>query len=255
MNPQTCTKFGANRSSRLTASQDFWMCDPLTPPAMPPGVLRGDLYLYAHSQMNQPTWTKVGANRPSRLTGSPDFRMFDPLNPPPKCPLCLSGQFVWRISIPIWICTCVPNLVPFGSAVWHLPLTFEFVTPYPPPPMSMGKLYLAYVHSQTNPQTSTKFGANRSSCLTSSQTWICDPLKPPEMPRVFNLFGIYPFPDESAHVCQIWCQSVQPFGSFSWICATLVQLLATGRAVSRKNTPKNNIYTSKIIIPARTCRQ
>ena len=125
----------------------------------------------------------------------------------------------------------------------------------PPPPNVRGKLHLAYVHSQTNPQTSTKFGANRSSRLTSSQTWICDPLKPPEMPLVFNLFGIYLFPDESAHVCQFWCQSVQPFGSFSWICATLVRLLATGRAVSRKNTPKNNIYTSKIIIPARTCSQ
>ena len=82
--------------------------------------------------------------------------------------------------------------------------------------------------------------------------WICDPLKPPEMPPSvlrLNLFGMYPFPDESAHVCQIWCQSVQPFGSFSRICAKLVRLLATGRAVSRKNTPKNNIYTSKIIIP------
>ena len=128
MNPQTCTKFGANRSSRLTASQDFWICDLLTPPAMPPGVLRGDLYLYAHSQMNPPTWTKVGANRSSRLTASPDFRMCDTFKPP-KCPLCLSGQFVWGITISRWICTCVPNLVPFGSAVWHLPLTFEFVTP------------------------------------------------------------------------------------------------------------------------------
>ena len=50
----------------------------------------------------------------------------------------------------------------------------------------------------------------------------------------FNLFGIYPFPGEYAHLCQIWCQSVQSFGSFSRICAKLVRLLATGRAVSRK---------------------
>ena len=87
--------------------------------------------------------------------------------------------------------------------------------------------------------------------------WPPKPPPPPEMPPCvlrFNWFGIYPFPDESAHVCQIWCQSVQRFGSFSWICAKLVQLLATGRAVSRKNTPKNNIYTSKMIIPARTYR-
>ena len=49
--------------------------------------------------------------------------------------------------------------------------------------MSRGELYLAYVHSQTNPQMCTKFGANRSSRLTASQDfWICDPLKRPEMP-------------------------------------------------------------------------
>ena len=87
--------------------------------------------------------------------------------------------------------------------------------------MSRGELYLAYVHSQTNPQACTTFGVNRSSRLTASQDfWICDPLKPPppEMPPYvlrFNWFGTYPFPDESAHVCQIRCQSVQRFGSFS----------------------------------------
>ena len=208
MNPQTCTKFGANRSSRLTASPDFWMCDPLTLPDMPSGVLRGDLYLaYANSQMNPQTWTKVGANRSSRLTASPVFWMFDPLPPspdmpsgvlrgelylayahsqlslqtwtkvganrsscltaspdfwmfdplkPPKCPLvylradvyqiwcqsvqsfdslprlldlwppktprnaplCLDVQLVWHISIPRGICTCVPNLMSIGPAVW-----------------------------------------------------------------------------------------------------------------------------------------
>ena len=42
-NPQTCTKFGANRSSHLTVSQDIWICDPLNPQKMHPGVLWGDL--------------------------------------------------------------------------------------------------------------------------------------------------------------------------------------------------------------------
>ena len=43
-----------------------------------------------------------------------------------------------------------------------------------------------------------------------------DPLNPQVPPCVSkgNLFGVYPFPDESAHVCQIWCRSVQPFDSF-----------------------------------------
>ena len=68
---------------------NLWPPNP-PPPAMPPGVLRGDLYLY--SQMNPPMWTKVGANRSSRLTASRDFWiwMFDPLKPP-KCPLVSLG--------------------------------------------------------------------------------------------------------------------------------------------------------------------
>ena len=47
---------------------------------------------------------------------------------------------------------------------------------------------------------------------------IIDPLKPPKCrPCVLtgNLFSVYSFPDESAHVCQIWCQSVQLFDSFT----------------------------------------
>ena len=218
---------------------------------MPPGVLRGELYLY--SQMNPPTWTKVGANRSSRLTASRDFWMFDPLKPP-QVPPCVSwGNLIAVYPFPdesahvyqIW---CQSDQ-PFDIFPWLLNLW----PPNPPPPMSRGELYLAYAHSQTNPQTSTKCGANRSSRLTASQTFgFVTPKTPRNAPCVLRF--IYPFPDEYAHVCQIWYQSVQPFGSFSWICATLVRLLATGRAVSCKNTPKNNIYTSKIIIPARTCR-
>ena len=261
MNPQTCTKFGANRSSRLTASQYFWMCDPPNPPPRhAPWGIEGWLVfsLDAHSQMNPQTWTKVGANRSRCLTASPDLNVW-----PPKTPQvhpCVSQGNLFGVypfpdeSAHVYQIWCQSDQ-PFDMFVWLL----NVWPPNPPlPPMSRGELYLAYVHSQTNPQTCTKFGANRSSRLTASQDfWICDPLKPLEMPPCvlrFNWFGIYPFPDESAHVCQIWCQSVQPFGSFSWICAKLVRLLATGRAVSSKNMPKNNIYTSKIIIPARTCR-
>ena len=48
--------------------------------------------------------------------------------------------------------------------------------------------------------------------------WMFDTLKPPKCPHFVskdNLFGVYPFPDEAAHICQIWCQSVQPFDSFN----------------------------------------
>ena len=94
--------------------------------------------------------------------------------PPPSAPLRLEGQFVWRISIPRWICTYVPNLVPISPAVWQLPNIF----------------------------------------------WICDPINPPPPPKCpwgiegRIVFSRCPFPDESADVYQIWCQSVQPFDSF-----------------------------------------
>ena len=169
MNPQTWTKVGANRSSRLTGSPDFWMFDPLKPPSAPLVSRRAICLAYIHSQMNLHMCATFGANRSSRLTPSQDFWICDTLPPPPppnapwgiegrlvfslcpfpdestgmneswcqsdsfprrlncwppktppSAPLCLEGQFVWRISIPIWICTCVPNLVPesaqpFGS--------------------------------------------------------------------------------------------------------------------------------------------
>ena len=60
MDLQMRAKFGANRSSRLTPSPDFWICDTLTapPPQMPPGLLRGNLNLaYVRSQMNPQTCT------------------------------------------------------------------------------------------------------------------------------------------------------------------------------------------------------
>ena len=128
-NPQTYTNVGANRSSRLTASLEFWICHPLPPPPppeMPPGALWGEMHwAYVHSQLNPQTWTKVVANRSSRLTASTDFWMFDPLTPQvPPPPPCLEGQFVWPMSIPRWISTCVPHLVPIGQAVWQLPQTF-----------------------------------------------------------------------------------------------------------------------------------
>ena len=44
----------------------------------------------------------------------------------------------------------------------------EFVNPLKPPGVLRAELYLAYVHSQTNLQICTKFGANRSSRLTAS---------------------------------------------------------------------------------------
>ena len=77
-----------NRSSRLTASPNIWICGPLKKPRNAPAVLWSELYLaYVHSQTNPPTCTKCGANRCRRLTASQDFWICDPLPPPPQCSL------------------------------------------------------------------------------------------------------------------------------------------------------------------------
>ena len=71
-NPQTCTTFGANRSSRLTTSQDFWICDPLKRPELPTCVLRFNWFDIIHSQMNLHMCAKFGVNRSSGLVAFPE---------------------------------------------------------------------------------------------------------------------------------------------------------------------------------------
>ena len=287
MNLHMCAKFGANRSSRLTASTYFWICDPLKPPKWPlgywwancispmsfprrirrcvpnlvpigpavwqlpdfwicdplkpPGVLRGELHLaYVDSQTNPQICTKFGANRSSRLTASPKHLYWWPttLQMPPgvlkgKLDLaCVHSQMnpqTWTkvganrtVSPDFWICdTLTPP--PPRNATWGIE----------------GDLYLAYVHSQINSQTWTKVDANRTA---SPDFWIFHPLKPTQVPppcvSKANLFGVYPFPYEFAHVCQLWCQSAQPFGNFSRICATVSS--ACTRWLAQKHAKKQH---------------
>ena len=133
------------------------------------------------------------------------------------------GQFVQPVSIPIFIFIICAKFIPNQSS--HLttfPSLLNCWHPKPPPQMSLwvswGELFLAYVHSQMNPQMCTKFGANPSSRLAAFpdlNLW-------PYTTRRNALWGIEgrivfslcPFPDESADVYQIWCRSVQPFDSF-----------------------------------------
>ena len=175
--------------SRLTASQDFWMFDPLKPSGAPLVSRRAICLAYIHSQMDLHMCAKFDDNRSSRLTASTDFWICDPLNPPPpKCPLGYWGTNLCSLcrfpdeSADVYQIWC-QSVQPFDNFLKHLNLRL----PKPPPPQCpwgiAGELYLAYIHSQTNPPTCTKCGANRCSCMTASQDfWICEPPPPPQMP-------------------------------------------------------------------------
>ena len=115
MNLHMCATFGANRSSRLTASQDFWICDTLTPPPQAPWGIEWRLVFSLCPFPDESADVKK-----CRCQSDSFPRLLNCW--PPKTPqvptLCLEGHLFWRISIPIWICTCVPNLVPIGQAIW-----------------------------------------------------------------------------------------------------------------------------------------
>ena len=211
MNPQTWTKVGANRFSRLTAFPYFWMFDPLKPSSAPLVSRKAICLAYIHSQMNLHICAKFRANRSSRLTASTYFWICDPLKPPKMPPGILMGElylaYVHSQTNPQQCTTVGANLSSYLTASPG----FCICDPLKPPFVMRGVLYLAYVDSQTNPLICTKCGANRSSSrLTASPNiWIWDPLTPPpQMPwgivgRI--VISLYPFPDESADVYQIWC--------------------------------------------------
>ena len=152
----------------------------------------------------------------SRFTASPDFWMLTPYNP--QVPPCVSNGNVFGVypfpDESAYVCQIWCQLVqPFDSFNILLNLCPP-ITSKMPHGILRGELYLAYVHSKMNPQTCTKFGANRSSCLTASPDfWICNPLNPPGVLRG-ELYLAYVDSQTSPQICTIWCQSVQPFDSF-----------------------------------------
>ena len=188
-------------------------------------------------------------------------RLFNvwPLNPPPpSAPLCLEGQSVWRISAPRWICRCVLNLVPIGPAVWQLPPTFEFVTPYPP--YAPRGIEWRFVFSLC-PFPDESADVNQSWCQSDSfprrlNCWPPNP-PPPKCPLVSRgaICLAYIHSHMNLHMCaKFGANRPSRLVAFPEFVLRLVRLFAAVRADSRKNTQKNNIYTSNIIIPARTCR-
>ena len=119
------------------------------------------------------------------------------LNPTSKCsPWCLMGPicstFVHSQIHLHYMCTIDSQSVqPFDH---NFPV-FWIVDPITPPTMPpcgiVGIIVWAYVHSQMNPQTCTKFRANRSSRLTAfPDFWMCDPLPPPPPDMPLGYWGV-----------------------------------------------------------------
>ena len=110
--------------------------------------------------------------------------------PPPKTPWGIEWRIVFSLypfpdeSADMYQIRCQP-VQPFYSFP-------RVLNVWPPPPQMptgvlRGDLYLAYVHSQMNPQTWTQVGANRTA---SRYFWIVDPLKPPpQVPLVSRGFS------------------------------------------------------------------
>ena len=170
MNSQTCTKFGANRSSRLTASQTFECVTPYPPPRHAPWGIEGWLVFSLcpfpdeSADMRQSWCQSV-----QPFDSSPDCWIFDPLNPPPKCPLLsLRAMCLAYIHSQMNMHMCTKFVANRNSRLTSSP-DFWICDPLSPP-MSSGELYLAYVHSQTNPQTYTKFGVK--DMLSACKNWI-----------------------------------------------------------------------------------
>ena len=154
-------------------------------------------------------------NRSSRLTTFP--RLFNcwPHKPPPPnaavgyrgancfslCPFPDESTDVYRISC--------QSVHPFGSFP-----RLKCVTPKPlrnAPCGIEGRIVYSYVHSQTNPQACTKFGANRSSRLTAY--------------LFYNVIFTQVYPISAQH-CSPWDNASTDF----WICYSLKCPLGYWRA-------------------------
>ena len=246
------TTVGAIRSSRLTASPDFLMCDPLPPHRNAPWDIEGRLgfrlcpFPDDSADVNQSWCQSV-----QPFDSLPRLLNVCPLKKPPSAPLCLEGQFVWRIFIPRWIIMQMCSKF-WGQSVQlfdSFPILLNLWHPNPP-----GRLVFSLCPFQDE---SAK--VNQSWCQSDSFPRLlnCWPPKPPKCPLVSRgaIYLAYIHSHMNLHTCaKFGASRPSRLVAFPEFVLRVVRLFAAVRADSRKNTPKTNIYTSKIIIPARTCR-
>ncbi len=99
MNPQTCTKIGSKRSSRVADFPDLNLWPPKTLRNAPCDIEGRVVFSYVHSQTNPQIWrhcTKFGSNRSNSLRASQDIWICDPQNPQNDL-LCIVGRLVFSL--------------------------------------------------------------------------------------------------------------------------------------------------------------
>ena len=177
-------------------------------------------------------------------------RTFECLTPKtPQVPRCVSrGNLFGVYPFPdgsadvcqIW-CQSVQTFDSFPRLLnlWH---------PTPPPEMPPGVLRGDLFSLCPFPDESAD--VNQSWCQSGSFPILlnCWPPKTPKCPSCVsrgNLFGVqvYIHSHMNLHVCQIWCQSAQPFGSFSQICAKVSSAFRwCTRRLAQKHAKKPHLY-------------
>ena len=205
MNLHMCGKFGANRSSRLTASTDFWICDPLNPQKCPLGYW-GANCIYSMSiprriHRRVPNLVPIG---PAVWQLPQTFHLWHP-NPPP-CPWGIVGLIVFSICpfpdesadvYQIW-----------GQSVQQFdsfPRLLNLWHPTPPPPNTTwgieGRLLFSLCQF---PDESADVNESCGQSDSFPRLLICWPPKTPKCPLVSwgaICLAYIQWPYKFAHVC------------------------------------------------------
>ena len=80
-----------------------------------------------------------------------------------------------------------------------------------------------------------------STCLL--YVWPPNPLQIPRGAREVNFFSRFPFPDQSAYVCQIWPRSVQWFATGPSVTAKVSSVFCRSWCwLAQKHTQKQHLY-------------
>ena len=140
----------------------FWIVDPLKPTRMPPWGIVGRIVFSPCPFPDESTDVyRIWCNRSIRLAAFPDLNLWPPKTPR-NAPCGIEGRIVFSyVHSQTNPQTCTKFGANRSSSLTAFPdiwICHPLKSPKMPPGVLWGDLYLAYVHSQMNPQTWTKVG-------------------------------------------------------------------------------------------------